>query len=272
MHPHSSTASRNPSITFIDSFFSFKFIVDFLLRLHASLTVSSFHDGPKASLGHDPPAIEQIVPVAPIACRDSGDDLCCLRFSQSVDEVTVSDTFASCDARTTFPQYICCGLTCGTFVCSKLCLRHKLCEPTKHARPDAARLRRCVTCVDVCLCSTVHAVAHACTLNRAMSRGYETTPMHRKLNRAMARDRKCTHSTRNGHAHAYKARRVIVHWHVIIFRQLSWYGVPARQNRTQNRLEEKSRRSCGQRCLRQRCSCHCKSQPCGILGTSFTCF
>ena len=48
-----------------------------------------------------------------------------------------------------------------------------------------------------------------------------------------ARDRKCTHSTRNGHAHAYKARRVNVPWHVIIFRQLSWYGVPARQNRTQ---------------------------------------
>ena len=71
----------------------------FLLGLHASLTVSSFNDGPKASLGHDPPAIEQIVPVAPIACRDSGDDRCCLRFSQSVDEVTVSDAFASCDAR-----------------------------------------------------------------------------------------------------------------------------------------------------------------------------
>ena len=53
----------------------------------------------------------------------------------------------------------------------------------------------------------------------------------------MSRDRKCTLSTRNGHAHAYRARRVNMHWHVIIFRQLSWYGVPARQNR--NRREEK---------------------------------
>ena len=64
--------------------FFFQFIVDFLLGLHASLTVSSFNDGPKASLGHDPPAIEQIVPVAPIACRDSGDDLCCLRFLKTL--------------------------------------------------------------------------------------------------------------------------------------------------------------------------------------------
>ena len=159
--------------------------------------------------------------------------------SESVDEVTVSDTF--CQLRSEklghSLQYICCDLRCGTFVSSKLCLRHRLCEPTKHA--DAAQLRRGVTCVDVCLCSTVHAVAQACTLNRAMSLGYDATPMHRKLNHAMARDRKCTHSTRNGHADAYKARRVNVHWHVIIFRQLSWYGVPARQNRTQNRREEK---------------------------------
>ena len=63
--------------------------------------------------------------------------------------------------------------------------------------------------------------------------------MQRKLNRAMSRDRKCTHSTRNGHAHAYKARRVNVHWHVIIFRQVSWYGMPARQSTLQNRHEEK---------------------------------
>ena len=144
--------------------------------------------------------------------------------------MTVSDTFASCDARN---WDILLQLTCGTFVSSKLCLRHRLCEPTKHAHPDAAQLRRGVTCVDVCLRSTVHAVAHACTLNRAMSRGYEATPMHRKLNRAMARDRKCTHSTRNGHAHAYKARRVNVHWHVIIFGQLSVMVYP--RDRTEHK-------------------------------------
>ena len=61
--------------------FFFQFIVDFLLGLHASLTVSSFNDGPKASVGADPPAIEQIVA---IACRDSGDDLCCLRFLKTL--------------------------------------------------------------------------------------------------------------------------------------------------------------------------------------------
>ena len=96
--------------------------------------------------------------------------------------------------------------------------------------------------------------------------------MHRKLNRATSHFRNCTQSTCNGHAHAYKARRVNVHWHVIIFRQLSWYGVPARQNRTQNRREEKSRRRCGQRCLRQRCSRLLCRQLCGSPGTSFACF
>ena len=55
-----------------------------LLGLHASLTVSSFLDAPKASVGDDPPAIEQIVAIAPIACRDSGDDLCCLRFLKTL--------------------------------------------------------------------------------------------------------------------------------------------------------------------------------------------
>ena len=64
--------------------FFFQFIVDFLLGLHASLTVSSFQDVPKASVGDDPPAIEQIVAIAPIACRDSGDDLCCLRFLKTL--------------------------------------------------------------------------------------------------------------------------------------------------------------------------------------------
>ena len=62
----------------------FQFIVDFPLGLHASLTVSSFQDAPKASVGDDPPAIEQIVAIAPIACRDSGDDLCCLRFLKTL--------------------------------------------------------------------------------------------------------------------------------------------------------------------------------------------
>ena len=50
--------------------------------------------------------------------------------------------------------------------------------------------------------------------------------MHHKMNRAMARDRKCTHS--NGHAHAYKARPIHVHGPFIIFGQMSWYGMPAR--------------------------------------------
>ena len=80
---HSSTAGRNPSSAFVHSFF-FNFIVDFLLGLHAFLTVSSFHDGPMASLGHDPPANEQIVAIAPIGCRDSGDDRCCLRFLKAL--------------------------------------------------------------------------------------------------------------------------------------------------------------------------------------------
>ena len=62
----------------------FNFIMDLLLGLHAFLTVSSFHDGPMASLGQDPPAIEQIVAIAPIACRDSGDDRCCLRFLKAL--------------------------------------------------------------------------------------------------------------------------------------------------------------------------------------------
>ena len=81
-HFHCKWESLNRTV--VHSFFFFQFIVDFLLGLHASLTVSSFNDGPKASLGHDPPAIEQIVPVAPIACRDSGDDLCCLRFLKTL--------------------------------------------------------------------------------------------------------------------------------------------------------------------------------------------
>ena len=59
--------------------------------------------------------------------------------------------------------------------------------------------------------------------------------MHRKLNRAMARDRKCTHSTSNGHAHAYKARRVYVHWHVIIFCQLSVTVYP--RDRTKHKTD-----------------------------------
>ena len=64
--------------------FFFNFIMDLLLGLYASPAVSSFHDGPKASLGDDPPAIEQIVVIAPIACRDSGDDRCCLRFLKAM--------------------------------------------------------------------------------------------------------------------------------------------------------------------------------------------
>ena len=49
------------------TFLFFKFIVDFLLGLHASAAVSSFQDAPKAALGDDTPAIEQIVAIAPIA-------------------------------------------------------------------------------------------------------------------------------------------------------------------------------------------------------------
>ena len=41
--------------------------MDLLLGLRASPAVSSFHDAPKASLGDYPPAIEQIVAIAPIA-------------------------------------------------------------------------------------------------------------------------------------------------------------------------------------------------------------
>ena len=128
------------------------------------------------------------------------------------------------------------------------------------------------TCACVRLSMLLHTLVHARTffqfrvacdlsnvfsrsdLGRAVSRGCEATPMHRKLHRATSHFRNCTQSTCNGHALAYKARRVNVHWHVIIFRQLSWYGVSVRQNRTQNRREEKSRRRCGQKCLRQRCS------------------
>ena len=36
-----------------------------LLGLHASPAVSFFHDGPKAPLGDEPPAIKQIVAIAP---------------------------------------------------------------------------------------------------------------------------------------------------------------------------------------------------------------
>ena len=39
---------RGPFLFFV------QFIVDFLLGLHASLTVSSFQDAPKASVGDDP--------------------------------------------------------------------------------------------------------------------------------------------------------------------------------------------------------------------------
>ena len=63
------------SITFL----FFKFIMGLLLGLHASPAVSSFQDAPKASLGDDTPAIEQIVAIAPIAGRDRGDDRCCRR-------------------------------------------------------------------------------------------------------------------------------------------------------------------------------------------------
>ena len=59
------------------TFLFFNFIMGLLLGLHASLTVSSFQDAPKAPLGDDPPAIEQIVAIAPIAGRDRGDDRCC---------------------------------------------------------------------------------------------------------------------------------------------------------------------------------------------------
>ena len=51
----------------------------------------------------------------------------------------------------------------------------------------------------------------------------------------MSRGRKCTHSTRNGYAHAYKARRVNVHWHVIIFRQLSVTVYP--RDRTEHKTD-----------------------------------
>ena len=53
--------------------------------------------------------------------------------------------------------------------------------------------------------------------------------MHRKMNRAVSRDRTCTPSTCSDHAHAYKARRVNVHWPVIIIGQPSWYGMPVRE-------------------------------------------
>ena len=61
------------------TFLFFNFIMGLLLGLHASPAVSSFQDAPKAPLGDDPPAIEQIVAIAPIAGRDRGDDRCCRR-------------------------------------------------------------------------------------------------------------------------------------------------------------------------------------------------
>ena len=67
----------------------------------------------------------------------------------------------------------------------------------------------------------------------------EATPMLRKIGRALSRDLKCTHSTCNGHAHFYKARRIDVHWPFIIFGQMSWHGMPARQITLQSRHEEK---------------------------------
>ena len=70
----------------------------------------------------------------------------------------------------------------------------------------------------------------------------------------MSRDRKCTHSTCNGHAHFYKARRIDVHWPLIIFGQMSWHGMPARQITLQSRHEEQGRRKCDPKCLcQQRC-------------------
>ena len=78
--------------------------------------------------------------------------------------------------------------------------------------------------------------------------------MRRKMNRAMSRDRQCTHSTCNGHAHFYKARRIDVHWPFVVFGQLAWYGMPARQIMLQNRHEQKLRRKCDPKCLcQQRC-------------------
>ena len=84
LHPDSSTAQESFNRLCPFHVFCFNFIMDLLLDLHASLTVSSFHDGPKASPGDDPPAIEQIVAIAPIACRDSGVDRCCLRFLKAL--------------------------------------------------------------------------------------------------------------------------------------------------------------------------------------------
>ena len=62
--------------------------------------------------------------------------------------------------------------------------------------------------------------------------------MHRKMNRAMSRDRKCTHSTCNGHEHVYKARRIDVQGPFIIFDLMSWYGMPARPITLQCRHEK----------------------------------
>ena len=82
----------------------------------------------------------------------------------------------------------------------------------------------------------------------------QATPTHRKMDRAMSRDRQCTHSTCNGHAHFYKARRIDVHWPFVVFGQMSWYGMPARQIMLQNRHEQKLRRKCDPKCLcQQRC-------------------
>ena len=81
--------------------------------------------------------------------------------SENVDEVTVSDTFASYDARNWDIHRNTSAVISDvghSSVPSCACVT-ALASPQKHAHPDAARLLRGVTCVDVCLCSPVHAVA-----------------------------------------------------------------------------------------------------------------
>ena len=158
---------KNPSIAFVHSFFFFTFIMDLLLDLHASPAVPSF-----------PRCTESLCARLPTSHRTGRSHRTnCLKrlwtrsllseVTQSIDEVTASETFASyATIKWDIPKQ-CDPLNASavishvwTFTCSKLCLRHRLCEPATHAHPDAASLQRGVTCVDGCLCSTVLVVAH----------------------------------------------------------------------------------------------------------------
>ena len=86
--------------------------------------------------------------------------------TQSIDEVTASETFASyATGNWDIPKQ--CDPLNASAVISHVglspvpsCAFLTVLRPATHAHPDAASLQRGVTCVDGCLCSTVLLVAH----------------------------------------------------------------------------------------------------------------